>query len=79
MRPFRIEVIGNVSYGDVFTLLDVDEIIGTYDQIIAPGNVDTSMLLIDGTVMAIPEPMTMLAVGLGISGLGGYIRKRRRG
>ena len=26
----------------------------------------------------IPEPMTMLAVGLGISGLGGYIRKRRR-
>ena len=27
----------------------------------------------------IPEPMTMLAVGLGITGLGGYIRKRRRG
>ena len=27
---------------------------------------------------AIPEPMTMLAVGLGISGLGGYLRKRRR-
>ena len=26
----------------------------------------------------IPEPLTMLAVGLGISGLGGYIRKRRR-
>ena len=26
----------------------------------------------------IPEPMTMLAVGLGITGLGGYIRKRRR-
>ena len=26
----------------------------------------------------IPEPMTMLAIGLGISGLGGYIRKRRR-
>ena len=26
----------------------------------------------------IPEPMTMLALGLGISGLGGYIRKRRR-
>ena len=26
----------------------------------------------------IPEPITMLAVGLGITGLGGYIRKRRR-
>ena len=26
----------------------------------------------------IPEPMTMLAVGLGITSLGGYIRKRRR-
>ena len=26
----------------------------------------------------IPEPMTVLAIGLGISGLGGCIRKRRR-
>ena len=31
---------------------------------------------IQGTV--IPEPLTMLAIGLGISGLGGYICKRRR-
>ena len=36
-------------------------------------------VILDGTApAAIPEPMTMLAVGLGISGLGGYIRKRRR-
>jgi len=29
-------------------------------------------------VTVIPEPMTMLAVGLGIASLGGYVRKRRR-
>ena len=29
--------------------------------------------------VVIPEPMTMLAVGLSVAGLGGYIRKRRRG
>ena len=30
-------------------------------------------------VPVVPEPMTMLAVGLSVTGLGGYIRKRRRG
>ena len=30
------------------------------------------------TVTVIPEPLTMLAVGLSVTGLGGYIRKRRR-
>ena len=33
---------------------------------------------VQGQDPTVPEPMTMLAVGLGISGLGGYIRKRRR-
>ncbi len=30
-------------------------------------------------VTPIPEPMTMLAVGLSLTGLGGYVRRRRRG
>jgi len=29
-------------------------------------------------VNLVPEPMTMLAVGLSVAGLGGYVRKRRR-
>ena len=32
---------------------------------------------VKGTVLLIPEPLTMMAVVLGIGGLGGYIRKRR--
>jgi hypothetical protein len=30
------------------------------------------------TAVVIPEPLTMLAVGLGIGGLAGYVRRRRR-
>ena len=29
-------------------------------------------------ISVVPEPMTMLAVGLSLTGLGGYVRKRRR-
>jgi len=36
-------------------------------------------VILDGTAPSqIPEPMTILAVGLSITGLGGYIRRRRR-
>ena len=35
-------------------------------------------LVVTQAQAVIPEPMTMIAVGLGISSLGGYIRKRRR-
>jgi len=31
------------------------------------------------TGSVIPEPVTMLAVGMSVAGLGGYVRKRRRG
>ena len=73
----RVEVLGALTSGQ-YTLFDVDSIFGTYDQLILPAGVDGSMLLVDGTVTVIPEPMTMLAVGLAITSLGGYVRKRRR-
>ncbi|MBL7133862.1 MAG: hypothetical protein ISS78_07175 [Phycisphaerae bacterium] len=39
---------------------------------------DSIQITIDSPpAMMIPEPLTMLAVGLGVTGLGGYIRKRR--
>ena len=74
--------------GETFQLLVADNITGNLNDIILPTlptglEFDTSGLADggDGTlkiVSVIPEPMTMLAIGLGISGLGGYIRKRRR-
>ena len=39
---------------------------------------DANPILNAVTLEVIPEPMTMLAVGLGLGGLGGYVRKRRR-
>jgi hypothetical protein len=32
----------------------------------------------DNLTTAVPEPLTMLAVGSAVAGLGGYIRRRRR-
>jgi len=39
--------------------------------------VDNVRLTVTAPVTVIPEPMTMLAVGLAVTGLGGYVRKRR--
>ena len=66
--------------GDTFQLLVADQILGQFDDIILPQGLafDMSNLYTTGKVTVIPEPMTMLAVGMGIAGLGGYIRKRRR-
>jgi len=44
-----------------------------YDTVLTPEDVRVRY-----TTLALPEPMTMLAVGLSVAGLGGYIRRRRR-
>ena len=88
---FVVEWLGGsppvtLADGDVFDLLDADILQGTYNSLILPElpagmEFDDSMFLTDGTLTVksvIPEPMTMIALGVGISGLGGYIRKRRR-
>ena len=74
--------------GDIFELFSADVIQGSlhdFGNTILPtlpsGMTWQNDLEVDGTltvVNAIPEPMTMLAVGLGITGLGGYIRRRRK-
>ena len=58
----------NLSVGGGRFLIDELRIGTTFDDVIGAG----------GTGPVIPEPATMLAVGLGITGLGGYIRKRRQ-
>jgi len=45
-------------------------------------NLTTGLRLYEDTFVvppAIPEPMTMLAVGMSVAGVGGYVRRRRRG
>jgi len=60
--------------------LRYDTITYTYTNADADGSRARFMgVILDGTApQAIPEPMTMLAVGLSVAGLGGYVRKRRR-
>ena len=36
-------------------------------------------IVVTATPFVIPEPMTMLAAGLSVTALGGYVRKRKRG
>ena len=66
-----------IAPGDQFlTLVSTDAGNGySFDQILfgAP-----KLTLAPTSTGVIPEPMTMLAVGLGVAGLGGYVRKRRK-
>ena len=79
--------IGNGPIADTFTGADVGAVVGsnviTIERTGGPGGwIQFDYLSLDVTPGAaapvIPEPMTMLAVGLGIAGLGGYVRKRKR-
>jgi outer membrane protein assembly factor BamB len=47
-----------------------------YDLSTVPGL--ESMSGINGLSPVVPEPMTMLAFGSAVAGIGGYIRRRRR-
>ena len=80
--------IGEKTVMDTFTGADVGAVAGSnFIEIVRTGPSTSggwiqfdylSLTVVPGAPNAIPEPMTMLAVGLGIAGLGGYIRKRRR-
>ena len=72
---------GSVS-GD-FNVLDFGTISGQFSSVslagLSPGYAwVTTDLYTTGTLTIVPEPVTMLALLGGLTGLGGYIRKRRR-
>jgi hypothetical protein len=72
----EVRLLGELMPGEVYELFDVDSIIGTYDELILPAGVDGSMLLVDGTVTALPEPATLSLLALG--GLVALRRRRRK-
>ncbi len=79
----NVGVIPNAISSEIDNLIDADETADIWLQygLQAPTTEfdgDFQIVSIDaGGFGAIPEPMTMLAFGLGIGGIGSYIRKRR--
>ena len=76
------------SIGDGWTRYEVrvDEYFAGagYQYLVFAGDEDTGGQTQNGyfrnvTLSIVPEPLTMLAVGMSVAGLGRYVRKRRRG
>ncbi len=75
----------NWEYG--YGVIQDDEFVGDYSHAygIVQGfveNLDSEpkgKVKADVEMSVVPEPLTMLAVGSAVAGLGGYIRRRRRG
>ena len=70
---------GSITRGGVFsyTFFATSDVLNIRLSGAAIGT-DANPILNGLTLEVIPEPMTMLAVGMGLAGLGGYVRKRRR-
>lgn len=74
---------GKLDVGDTFQILMADSFSGEFDQINLPGGAnkwDTSNLLVNGTITAVPEPASIVLwslLGLALCGYG-YRRTRAK-
>ena len=71
-KYLKVDFTTNASWDDVNDTIDFN-----WAREDAYGDFN-GFAIVSVSAAPIPEPMTMLAVGLGITSLGGYIRKRRR-
>ncbi|HHH76223.1 MAG TPA: PEP-CTERM sorting domain-containing protein, partial [Phycisphaerae bacterium] len=80
MDPPVYNAPNNDNLADLFLLMATDGLNVTNDPNFSDPQGNWTATSNDDTVgiTPIPEPMTMLALGLAVGGLGGYIRKRRK-